>query len=89
MVSHPSYETLSEGEDRMVVDEVDSLPDLEPDPLQDQVLPLNETIDNDEKECWVCFLSESETPDSGISAKPNKHAACHLIRNIGLDHGCI
>ena len=62
MIFGVSYETLSEAEDGV---EVDSLPDLEPDPLQNQVLP-HENIDNDERECWVCFLSESETPDSGI-----------------------
>jgi hypothetical protein len=48
------------------------LPDLENDPLQSPRIrgvllspphiPVNT---RPERECWVCYLSESETPDSG------------------------
>ena len=65
------YETVSEVDSEDSRSIVDSLPDLETDPLQTSsggiLADLSDIPDrvNDERECWVCFLSESETPDAG------------------------
>lgn len=64
------YETVSEVDSEDSRSIVDSLPDLETDPLQTSsggiLADLSDIPDrvNDERECWVCFLSESETPDA-------------------------
>ena len=52
------YDTVSDGFEG-------SLPDLEEDPVQETIRPIHESTQTNEKECWVCFVSESEMPDSG------------------------
>lgn len=51
------YDTVSDGFEG-------SLPDLEDDPVQETIRPIHESTQTNEKECWVCFVSESEMPDS-------------------------